>query len=113
MFFCGRAVIEEHVALDEYRRDQYAEREPREGDVLGVQYLFNGRQKQFEPHQDNDHRNDKPRNVFEPAVPIRVLGIGLLPRELETYQRDNGAARVGKVIESIRGNSDRSGDRAG
>ena len=51
--------------------------------------------------------------TIKPPVAERMLGVGLLSRELEAEQRHNARARIGEVVEGVRRDGDGAGECAG
>ena len=65
------------------------------------------RAEQRNGHDEDRKRDAKPRDIFEPSVPVRVIAVRLFRSETEAEQRDDGGAGVAEVVERIRLQGDR------
>lgn len=61
---------------------------------LGRENFFHGAFAQLHAHQNDDHRKQKARQIFDPAVAERMIQIRLLAGKHKAEQRDNGGAGV-------------------
>ena len=77
-----------------------------EAGVLRMQDLVKGRGDQLEAHEDDQQGNEQAGEIFDPAVSEGMPGIRLLARHFEADQRDQGGARIGKVVEGVRCDGD-------
>ena len=102
------AVVAVHVELGADGNQQNRHCQHAALDRLGVQDRAHGVAQQLKAHQQDDDRDDETRDVLEPPVAERMLGVGLLPGQTKAQQRHDGRARVGQVVKGVR----RDGDRA-
>lgn len=107
------AVIEPHIAL---YGNGGTENDDDQGAGIhrhGVEDLLNGRLGQLQAHQQNQQCHRKPGEILDTAVAEGVLGVGLLPGQLETQQRHKRAAGVGEVVECVGSDGDGTGNQSG
>ena len=102
------AVVAVHVELGADGDKQDRHRQHAALHSLGMQDRAHGVAQQFKAHQQNDDRDDEARDILQPPVAERMLGVGLLPGQTKAQQRHDGRARVGQVVKGVR----RDGDRA-
>ena len=57
--------------------------------------LLNRALAQLQAHQQDDQRNQQPRQVFQPPMAEGVAVVCLLARQLEAHQRHHGRTGIG------------------
>ena len=105
------AVEEKQPQLDENRRPEQYQREGGDGGKPGGGDFLDGRLKQFRADENDQHIDNKTRDIFQPAVSQRVFLIHGLGSQTEADERDDGRARVGDVIEGVRDHRDGRGQK--
>ena len=112
-FLPHAAVVAVHIKLGADGDKQNRDRQRAALHRLGVKDRAHRVTQQLKAHQQNNERDDKPRDVLDPPVAEGMLGVRLLPREAKAQKRHDGRPRVGQVVERIRCDGDRARQRAG
>ena len=102
-----------HIELAGDTGQQDDHRQPAELDGFGESDFFHRALQQFKAHEQDQHGHHQAGEVFHPSVAKRMVGIGLLPSQLEAQNGHQTGPCIRQVIEGICRNGDGSADGAG
>lgn len=107
------SIVERHITFDADGHEKNRHDEGGAFRLLGVNDLDDGILEQLKCHKQDEKSHHKPGDIFKSAVPEGVVGVGVLPRELEAKERHDGRARVRKIIKGVRRDCDRTAEHPG
>ncbi len=84
-----RAVVDRHIELYQYRSGEDDHGYDAKFHLFRLDDLPNGIPPQRKAHQQNHHRNDQSRHIFNAPVPVGMIAMRLLRRQLKAQQRDH------------------------
>ena len=71
-----------------------------------MQNFIKGGSGQLKAHEDDQQGNEQTGQIFDSAMTEGVAGVRFLTGHLKADQRDQRGARIGQVVEGVRGDGD-------